>query len=125
MRGDQVVHLLVLVGELCVLFAGNLFLFEFGLLLLLFEFLLGFRLQLLQLFFVALDSVLLLVNLALQHARCFEHVFVMHCNELRALVDIFLEIVEAERALLKRVVEIRDFVTLVDRLLLDKLICHS
>lgn len=127
---DQPIHLLSLVSELGVLLARDFLLFEFGLLLLLFEFLLGLGLQLLQLFLVALDGVLLLVDLALEHARRFEHVFVVDGDQLRALVHVLLEVVQAESPLLQRVVQVRDLVALAGVLLLlfnveFRLVCHS
>lgn len=71
---NQGVHLLCLVLQLRVLLADDFLLLELSAVLVGLQLVDRFRLQLLQLLAIALDCVLLLVNLSLKHAGDFKHV---------------------------------------------------
>ena len=97
----QGVHLLCLVLKLRILFPNNLLFLELCAVFLGPQFVGRFRLQLLQLLAIALDCVLLLVNLSLQHASDFEHVIFVTRDRLRAFSDVALQVVQAVGAFLK------------------------
>lgn len=120
----QVGHLFLLVLQLGLLLPRNLFLLELSPLLLTFDLGAQAGVQSSQFFLVLRNGLRLLVNLTLQHPGYFEHVFFVRGDVLRCPGHVPFEVLQSDRALLVKVVQLGQLVGLLLLLDLDVLVGH-